>query len=98
MMRNARVDNNQADIVAVLREVGATVQTLHFVGKGCPDILVGFRGVNYLMEIKDGNKAASKRQLTPAEREFHATWAGQVVIVEDYEAALAVIGAIGNGI
>lgn len=95
-MRNARVDNNQADIVAVLREVGATVQPLHFVGRGCPDILVGFRGVNYLMEIKDGNKALSKRQLTPAEREFHATWGGQVAIVEDYEAALAVIGAIGN--
>ena len=47
-----RVDMNQPEIVADLRGIGATVQHLHMVGKGCPDILVGFRGNNWLFEIK----------------------------------------------
>lgn len=97
-MRNARVDDNQKGIVAALRQAGATVQHLHTVGQGCPDLLVGFRGANYLLEVKDGSKAFSRRQLTPAEREWHAVWRGQVAVVEDYEAALAIIGAVGDGI
>ena len=51
----ARVDANQPVIVAALRAIGATVQHLHAVGQGCPDILVGYDGVNFLMEIKDGD-------------------------------------------
>lgn len=42
-----RTDGNQAEIVRALRSAGATVQTLHTVGKGCPDLVVGFRGNNY---------------------------------------------------
>lgn len=44
------VDANQPEIVAALHAVGATVQHLHEVGHGCPDILVGFRGKNYLID------------------------------------------------
>lgn len=34
-----RIDENQPRIVANLRRIGATVQVLSMVGKGCPDIL-----------------------------------------------------------
>ena len=44
------VDANQPEIVAALRAAGATVQHLHEVGQGCPDILAGFRGRNYLID------------------------------------------------
>ena len=47
MRRQAKVDANQSDIVAGLRSIGATVQPLHAVGKGCPDLLIGYRGDNY---------------------------------------------------
>ena len=64
-----RVDMNQPEIVADLRGIGATVQHLHMVGHGCPDILVGFRGNNWLFEIK--TKAG---KLTPDEITWHNEW------------------------
>ena len=95
MRRAAKVDRNQAEIVDALRGVGATVQPLHQVGKGCPDLLVGWRGRNWLIEVKDWKNAPSGRLLTEDQREWHAGWKGQVAKVEDVDAALAVIGAIG---
>ena len=89
MRRAARVDANHSMIVAALRQVGATVQDLAKVGQGCPDILVGFRGRNYLMEIK-----VNKGKPTHAQDVWHLTWQGQVVIVRDVDEALHVIGAI----
>lgn len=95
MRRAAKVDRNQAEIVEALRRVGATVEPLHQVGKGCPDLLVGFRGRNILIEVKDWKQPPSGRKLTPDQVEWHAGWKGQVAMVEDVDAALAVIGAIG---
>lgn len=76
-----RVDANQAAIVKAMRKLGATVQPLHTVGKGCPDLLVGWRQQNLLMEVKDGAKPPSARELTPDEREWIASWRGPVFIV-----------------
>ena len=89
----AAVDRNQAEIVAALRGIGATVQLLHAVGKGCPDLLVGFRGVNTLIEVKDWSKPPSKRVLTDDQVDWHGGWKGQVAMVETVDAAFAVIGA-----
>lgn len=91
MRRAAKVDANQAEIVAALRGIGATVQPLHSVGAGCPDILCGFRGRNILLEIKDGNKPPSARKLTADQVDWHGGWKGQVAVVEDADAALAVM-------
>lgn len=91
----AKVDRNQAEIVAALRAVGATVQPLHTVGAGCPDLLVGFRGRNVLIEVKDWKAGKSGRELNAVQKDWHAGWKGQVAKVEDVDAALAVIGAIG---
>ena len=93
MRRAARVDGNQRQIVAALRAIGCTVQTLHTVGKGCPDILVGCRGTNLLMEIKDGDKPTSRRQLTEDEAAWHEAWRGQVLIVATIEQAIAAVDA-----
>lgn len=89
-----RVDANQPEIVKALRGVGASVLHLHTVGKGCPDILIGFRGQNIAAEIKDGSKPPSKRRLTPDEQEWHEAWRGQVAIIETVDDALRLIGAI----
>lgn len=88
-----RIDANQPAIVKALRQAGATVQVLSEVGKGCPDILVGFRGDNHLLEIKDGEKIPSKRKLTDDEAQWHDEWRGRVVVVESIEDALHQIGA-----
>lgn len=95
MRRAAKTDRNQAEIVAALRKAGATVQPLHAVGQGCPDLLVGYRGKNHLIEVKDWKAAPSDRQLNARQVEWHDGWKGTVIMVETVEAALAVIGAIG---
>jgi hypothetical protein len=92
-VRAAKVDQNQPLIVATLREVGATVQHLHAVGKGCPDLLVGYRGQNHLIEVKDGSKPKSARLLTPDQVEWHSGWRGCVRIAESVDDALRIIGA-----
>lgn len=89
MRRNAKVDANHGVIVAALRQVGASVQDLAKVGQGCPDILVGYRGQNYLMEIKVKKGKATLPQIA-----WHTFWQGQVVVVRDVDEALHVIGAL----
>jgi hypothetical protein len=91
-VRAARTDSNHTEIIDALRKVGATVQSLAMVGRGCPDLLVGYRGTNYLLEVKPGDKPPSRRQLTPDEDRWHATWNGAVVVVETTRVALAAIG------
>ena len=92
MRRQARIDANQPGLVAKLRACGYSVQPLHTVGGGTPDLLVGaFRTVNLLLEIKDGDKSLSRRKLTPDEKDWHANWRGQVATVSSFEEAIAVI-------
>lgn len=83
-----RVDANQAQIVKELRDAGCSVQCLHEVGKGCPDILVGYEGYNFLFEIKDPSKPPSKRKLTSDEETWHNSWAGDATIIFTSEYAL----------
>lgn len=87
----ARVDANQKDVVAALRRIGATVEPLHRVGGGCPDLLVGFRGRNLLIEVKDGNKPPSERKLNAIQVDWHGGWKGQVAVAEDADAAVAIV-------
>lgn len=86
------VDRNQSEIVLMLQKVGCTVQLLHRVGQGCPDIVVGYQNRNLLFEIKDGLLPPSKRKLTSAEAEWHEAWRGQVVTVSSVREALEAIG------
>lgn len=88
MRRAARVDVNQPEIVAELRERGASVELLHAIGKGCPDLLVGYRGVNLLAEVKDGRK---RWKLTPDQLVWHDEWAGSVVVLECTDDAVSLL-------
>lgn len=72
--RAAKRDKNEAAIVAALEEIGATVQPLS--GKGIPDLLVGFRGQTFLLEVKDKGK-----HLTDDQVQWHTGWNGLSVAV-----------------
>jgi hypothetical protein len=94
MRRAAKVDANQAEIAAALRTAGATVYSLAAVGNGIPDLLVGFRRGTWLLEVKDGKKPPSARELTPDQVRFHSEWfGGPCMVVNSTEEALAAIGA-----
>lgn len=92
MRRMARTDANQKAIVEGLRAVGASVAITSQLGTGFPDIVVGYRGRNYLIEIKDGDKPPSQRKLTSDEVEFENKWRGQYAIAESLADALVIIG------
>jgi hypothetical protein len=83
MFRAARVDSNQSEVTKALRKIGASVQLLHSVGKGCPDMLVGYKGVNILLEIKRDET----KKLTPDQVIWHHNWRGQVATVATSEEA-----------
>ena len=96
MRHRPRTDGNQGAIVEALIAAGASVQILAGVGMGCPDLLVGFRGFNYLLEVKARMKPGlnADKYLTPDELKWHEYWKGQVWTVATVDAALELIGAV----
>ena len=91
----AKVDANQEAVVSALRAAGASVQSLAAIGKGVPDLLVGYKGQTLLMEIKDGRKPPSAQKLTEDQLTWHGNWkGGALAVVDGPEAALRMIGVI----
>ena len=82
--RAAKRDANEREIIDALESVGASVEQLDKF-----DLVVGYRGINYLLEVKDiGGR------LTASQRKYSDEWRGQYAIVWTVEEALQAIGAI----
>lgn len=88
--RAAKVDRNQAELVAAFRAAGWSVQHLHGVGAGCPDLCVaGARAgvdVTALVEVK-----MPRGKLTPDQIAWRASWVGPAYIVRSVEDVCALI-------
>jgi len=82
-----RKDANQGDIVKALEAIGCTVKVMHVP---C-DLLVGYRGRNILLEVKDGNKPPSARKQTEDQVIFQAEWRGQYAVVKTVDEAIAAV-------
>lgn len=80
MRRAARKDANHNSIGDHLRSLGWSVLDLSRVGDGCPDMAAGKPGLAVLVEIKDGSKCASDRQLTKDQKKFRAGWEGPYIV------------------
>ena len=94
MRRAAKVDANHDQVVSALRAAGAKVQSTAAIGKGVPDLLVGFRFRLFLLEVKDGSLPPSGRKLTTEQVKWHSDWAGYpLCVVNSPEEALIAIGA-----
>lgn len=64
-MRNPRVDSNQKEVVQALKAIGCGVYTY-----GPIDLLVAYRGLWWMLEVKDGSQPESKKRLTKAEIQY----------------------------
>lgn len=82
-------DHNQAQIVHSLRSIGATVKITASVGHGFPDIVVGWKGINYLFEIKNKKTHGKPNEL---QRMFFEQWKGSAFVVSSIEEILPIIG------
>jgi len=88
MRRIAKTDSNQQIIVQALRDAGCTVQPLHQMGGGIPDLLVATpSGETLLVEVK-----SAKGSLTPEQEQWISRWRGRVAVVRTVEEALAAVG------
>ena len=101
----ARVDENQPDIVKRLRALpGCSVTSLAKLGRGGPDLLVGYAGENYLFEIlnPESRYGRSKRPGSTdhnadskgtgiRQRQWYEHWQGRVDLVASYEEILEII-------
>ena len=85
MRRASKVDGNHNVIVQAFRALGCSVQSLAAVGKGVPDLLVAFAGLNHLVEIKDGSKRKSQRQFTKSQVVWASTWRAPRHLVESVD-------------
>lgn len=90
LITRGRKDANQKEIVSALRAMGATV----FILDRPVDLLVGWRGKNLLIEIKDGSLKPSARRLTSDEKEFFDTWRGSAYVVESVEDAIRLLNLL----
>ena len=83
-------DGNEKTIVDALRKLGASV---HRMDKPC-DLLVGFRGKNFLLEVKlpmGPRGGTSHSQLNDEQTTFFRSWYGQFEVVRSTEDAIDVI-------
>jgi hypothetical protein len=89
-----RVDKNQRQIVAELRQAGCSVTDTHTLGSGFVDIVASHPQAkppsqNWLFEIKsDGGR------LTDDEIEWHREWPGQKAVIYCFEDAARIMGLI----
>ena len=87
-MRAKRVDANQKDIIHALKTFGASIVDLSGVGKGCPDLLIGFKGKTYLIEVKRDSKA----KFTPQQLHFNESWTGGIIArIETVDEVIALL-------
>ncbi len=87
--KKAHKDANHDEVSDELEQLGYSVVSLHMVGGGVPDLLVGKQGETFLVELKsetiqhNGKGYAFKRKgkLEDSQVEWMARWQGGPVIV-----------------
>jgi hypothetical protein len=83
-------DGNEKEIVDALRHLGASVVRMD---KPC-DLLVGYRGRNYLIEVKlplGKRGGSSHSQLNDDQKDFDKTWRGQFDVVRSTDEAIQLV-------
>jgi len=78
--RAAKVDDNQKQVVTLFRKLGWYVLIISQL-KNCCDIIVSKNDITIAIEIKDGEKPASKRKLSEGELKFKGDWKGLYELV-----------------
>ena len=85
--RARRKDNAQKQIEQALDRFGISYCDTSALGRGFPDLVVGYRGVNFLFEVKNNEKS----QLTPDQQKMQEEWGGQYLVVWEIAQILEVI-------
>lgn len=91
--RAARVDENQPEIVAALRNMGATVE-IHSAWPCGYDLLVHAHGQTMRVEVKDGSKPPSRHKLTETEQQARDNNPATYAVVRNTEEAHGLLNSM----
>ena len=95
MKYGAKKDANHNIVVEALQKAGAYVIDMSHVGKGFPDLIVGFQSQTILMEIKNPKTSYGKKGLNKNQQKWKDQWLGGVYcVVDSPDAALRMIGVL----
>lgn len=89
-MRAQKRDANEPAIIDGLVAIGCSVTQLEG-GDGKPDLLVGYRSTNFLLEVKDPTAPTARRRLNSLQKKWHSAWKGRAHLVETFAQALAIV-------
>ncbi len=84
MRRAARRDANHGAVVKAFERLGCSVIDVASTPCGF-DLLVGYGGLTMPVEVKDGTKPPSARNLTENEQKIHDRWTGGKRLVINME-------------
>jgi len=69
-------DANHADVAGWFRDLGCSVFDTSALGGGFPDLVVGVKGLNFMVEVKTAHG-----KLTKDQRDLFAVWRGKIHVV-----------------
>jgi Holliday junction resolvase len=84
----SRVDQNQKDIMRELRRLGATVIDASGVGRGFPDLVVGYQGRTFLLEVKNPER---KGVLNLLQEKFFEDFRGEAYVAGTVDEAIEIL-------
>ena len=76
-------DANQDEVVKALEKIGCSVYDAHRIGGGLPDLIVGYRGLTMLVEVK-----TPKGKLREGQEQWIREWRGFTCVVRSPEDAI----------
>lgn len=84
-----KVDANQGAIVKAFRDLGASVDLLHTVGGGVPDLAVGVSGLTVLVEVKTDGGRLEESQL-----DYLESYQGDARVIRTIEGAAILVNQL----
>jgi len=95
MKYGVKKDANHNEVVDALQKAGAYVLDMSHVGRGFPDLIVGFQSKTILMEIKNPKTSYGKKGLNKNQIKWKDQWTGGIYcVVDSPDAALRMIGVL----
>lgn len=82
-----RTDGNAKEIIAALRKMGASVEQIDRP----LDVLIGFRGVNIIAEIK-----TTRGKIRASQKAFMDGWRGSFAVLRSVDDARALLATMGK--
>lgn len=91
-----RSNKIELEIWEALRKKGCSVQPLCMLGTDLPDLLIGYRGANWLISIKGGKNLPSNYQFSEDKISWCKNWRGEIFVISTVQEALDIVNRLSQ--